>query len=212
MRHPEEIRSSTHCGGSCPGSSASLISSTAWGNLVTSVRCTGSSGSLNHRFIVLHVGPFTGFSATMHRLVSREQRTEASNGTWNAVRMYMVLKVGSSCLDSTAFWTSVKSFLIPESSALDIPFMGELPGPELFRCFLASASIRRASSISHVCWPVRKGTTRSCGSVNRSFTLSSPVHDSLCVLRSTKTTPPVGSSPYQRSLMAMLCGCFCSLV
>ena len=87
----------------------------------------------------------------MHRLVSREQRTEASNGTWNAVRMYMVLKVGSSCLDSTAFWTSVKSFLIPESSALDIPFAGELPGTELFSCFLASASIRRDSSISHVC-------------------------------------------------------------
>ena len=46
--------------------------------------------------------------------------------------------------------------------------------------------------------------------MNRSFTLSSPVHDSLCVLRSTKTTPPVGSRPYQRSLTAMLCGCFCS--
>ena len=116
------MRSSTHRGGSCPASSASLISSTAWGNRVTSVRCTGSSGSLNHRFIATHVGPFTGFSATMHKLVSREQRTEASKGTWNAVRMYMVRNAGSSCLDSTARCTSTNSFLIPASSALDIPF------------------------------------------------------------------------------------------
>ena len=68
----------------------------------------------------------------------------------NAVRMHMVLKVGSSCLDSTAFWTSVKSFLIPERSALDIPFMGELPEPNP-RCFSASASL--ASLLHFPCGP-----------------------------------------------------------
>ena len=41
-----------------------------------SVRCTGISGSLNHRFEALHVAPSWGFSDSMHRLVSSEHRTE----------------------------------------------------------------------------------------------------------------------------------------
>ena len=43
--------------------------------------------------------------------------------------------------------------------------------------------------------------------MNRSFTLSSPVQLSRCVLRSTNTFPFSGSVPYHRSRTAMECGC-----
>jgi hypothetical protein len=79
---------------------------------VTSVRCTGIFGSRNQRLLDTQVGCPFGFSPSMQRLVSREHRTLASYGTWNAVRMYTVLKVGCSCFDSTARCTSTKSFLV----------------------------------------------------------------------------------------------------
>ena len=205
VRHPERIRSSTHAGGSSPGSSASLISSTACGKRVSSVRCTGISGSLNHRFEALHVAPSRGFSDSMHRLVSSEHRTDASYGTWNAVRMYTVRNVGCSCFASAAACTSENKTRMPSSSEEDIFFE-----PSAF--FLACDAMSRFFSISQVCLPCRNGTTSSAGSANRSFTDSSPVHDSRCVLRSTNTGPSSGSRPYQRSRMAILCGCFLSLL
>ncbi len=37
---------------------------------------------------MVQLGPSSGFSLIMHRLVSSEMRTVASKGIWNAVRMY----------------------------------------------------------------------------------------------------------------------------
>ena len=68
---------------------------------------------------------------------------------------------------------------------------GILEGEVSVRTFLR----RGAMASSRGSLPVRKGTTCSSSRVKRSFTLSSPFHDSRCVLRSMKHT--CGSpSPY----------------
>ena len=213
---PERTRSATHAGVSSPGSSASLISRIACGNRVISVRRSGAAGSRYHRLDCAHVGYPLGFSSIIASEASSEHRTEASCGTWNAVRMYAVRSFGSSCFDSTAFCTSSKSFLVPARRAASCArafSSSASPGSSLAfaappRFFALASTASLLSSSSHRCSPRRNGATRAWGSANRSFTLSSPVQLSLCVFRSTNTFPASGSVPYHRSRTAIACGCF----
>ena len=48
VKKPDSVRSVTHSGAVWPSGRLSLTSSTAWGNLVTSVRVRAWSGSLYH--------------------------------------------------------------------------------------------------------------------------------------------------------------------
>mmetsp|Transcript_687 Transcript_687/g.1730 ORF Transcript_687/g.1730 Transcript_687/m.1730 type:complete len:237 (+) Transcript_687:1862-2572(+) len=154
----------------------------------------GKEGSRYQRPDAAQVGPSSGFSRIMQRLVSRDTRTVASNGIWKAVRMYWVRTNGRSCLESTALNTSVNK---SANAALSSSFT--------VRPFFLAAATMSSSASSTVYSPSMKGTTLSSEMVNRSLTLSSPFQLSLCVLRSTKTKSG-GRFPYQRMRSAMAPG------
>mmetsp|Transcript_29700 Transcript_29700/g.75667 ORF Transcript_29700/g.75667 Transcript_29700/m.75667 type:complete len:238 (+) Transcript_29700:642-1355(+) len=194
VRYPLSSSSCTQGGAVWPSGSDSFTSSTACGKRVISVRWMGSDGSRYQRPDAAQVGPSSGFSLIMHRFVSSDTRTVASNGIWNAVRMYCVRTKGRSCLESTALNTSMNiSANLDFSSSLTV-----LP----LRAALASMS---TSACSTVYSPSMNATTLSSLTRNRSLTLSSPFQLSLCVLRSMNTVPG-GALPYQRTRSAIAPG------
>mmetsp|Transcript_10199 Transcript_10199/g.23594 ORF Transcript_10199/g.23594 Transcript_10199/m.23594 type:complete len:219 (-) Transcript_10199:875-1531(-) len=124
----------------------------------------------------------------MHRFVSSEMRTEASFSIWKAVRMYWDRIVGTSCFELIAWVTSVTRASQSAISSSDFP-LARISA--IFSCFGNLPSSSSCTSLGLM--------------MNRSFTLTSPVHESRWVFRSTKTSSgsPV---PYHRSRKAMAPG------
>ena len=125
------------------------------GKRVSSVRCTGISGSLNHRFEA-PTSRRPGASDSMHRLVSSEHRTgrvvrhlERRAHVHGAQRRLQLLspRVAACTREQNA-----DAF--------------KLRGGHLLRAVgvLSGVTVSRFFSISQVCLPCRNGTTSSVGS------------------------------------------------
>ena len=91
---------------------------------------------------------------------------------------------------------------MPSSSEEDIFFE-----PSGF--FLACDSVSRFFSISQCVLPCRNGTTSSAGSADAPLRTRPATRGASCA---RLPAPSSGSRPYQRSRMAILCGCFLSLL
>mmetsp|Transcript_7031 Transcript_7031/g.24775 ORF Transcript_7031/g.24775 Transcript_7031/m.24775 type:complete len:397 (+) Transcript_7031:330-1520(+) len=180
MSFEESTKTLTHSGKSSASASASLISRTAKGKRVISESGMASDGSLYQR---LKRGDAT--SEIKHKFESMDTRTALVCASWNATRMHCDRTVGTSPLVAINCVTSSIRMRSPRMAASDF-----LP-PRRWRCTCASTSYS----------PFRSSGTSSGLMLKRSLTLSSPVQESRCVFRSTKTS--VGSPvPYHRSRSA----------
>ena len=117
--------------------------------------CSVPGGSQAARLpATVQVGPSSGFSLIMVRLVSRLMRTVESKGIWNAVRRYCVRTMGRSCFVSICCWISANSL---QNFSISSALLPCAPPPRPPPCHQGSRRHARAGLI----WAVAEHDTHT---------------------------------------------------